>query len=110
MYIINSKININNKYSSLTSLVGKETRDELKNLIVSLYLGNINSVEIVNKKDKWKESDAEMYFYIGQFFLINGDNTRANEMFNLCVETDEFGKIEHRASIVELERIKRGEY
>ena len=78
--------------------------------IVSLFLGKITPQELIvkygtGKAREEKARQVEVYFYIGQYYLISGDQTQAVKMLKAAVGTGQTTQLEYFAAKQELRRM-----
>ena len=78
--------------------------------VVSMFLGTINADVVLKKttgKDKKVENErkCEAYFYMGQYYLIQGDKGKARELFQQAVARGVTPFVECTAAKVELGRM-----
>ncbi|MCH7956561.1 MAG: hypothetical protein IIB63_03305 [Proteobacteria bacterium] len=77
-----------------------------------LYLGKASPKQVLDaarKGDphKRREREAEAYFYIGQYYLVNGDEKAAAGYFRKVVDTGITRFYEYTGAEVELRRLAR---
>ena len=77
-----------------------------------LYLGKATPEQVLDaarkgNPHKRREREAEAYFYIGQYYLVNGDEKAAAGYFRKVVDTGITRFYEYTGAEVELRRLAR---
>ena len=75
-----------------------------------LYLGKATPEQVLasarkGDEDELREREAEAYFYIGQYFLVNGDEKTAADYFRKVIDTGITRFYEYTGAQVELQRM-----
>lgn len=99
-----------NGYKILKEINIMKFNSEWPSPIVSFLLGSINYSTLINKtfsndENKYKENLCEGYYYLGKYFLLHEDKTKAKEMFEKCIMTNALHYNEYDGAVIELSRI-----
>ncbi|CAB5105330.1 hypothetical protein D3OALGA1CA_1694 [Olavius algarvensis associated proteobacterium Delta 3] len=78
--------------------------------VASLYLGNATAQQVLTAanhpvKRKQRELECEAFFYVGQYFLLEGKTKSAADFFRKAVASNIHHFVEHRIAESELGRL-----
>ena len=97
--------------TSLANYVEGVSLDLWPGAFVRLYIGEVpveNFVDSLNKSiGSWdKGSRCEAYFYLGQYYLLNGNKAQALKLFRDAVNTGAISYVEYEFSLAYTLRLK----
>ncbi len=95
----------------LRELTGTVPADQWPRPIIDLYLGGTTAERVLatvpaGGDTAARERACEAYFYVGYYYLLNGDNGRAAELFQRALDTQVPYFNEYRSAEAELWRLR----
>jgi lipoprotein NlpI/transglutaminase-like putative cysteine protease len=96
---------------SIVKQAAAEAHGEWPRPALAMLTGSMSPDELLTLMDQKKGDERQMalaegYFYLGQHYLVTGDNKTAQTYFEKTRDLDVFIYIEHVAAGFELERLK----
>ena len=96
----------------LQELVGDRDLKPWPGIVARLFMGQATPEEVLaavkgDAKQSLRMQQCEAQFYVGQYYLLNGERERAREAFGKTVDTGVKMYIEYMYAQVELERLAR---
>lgn len=110
LYIVESAVDEAAAQQRLAAIRGELDNSRWEMNIVSLYLGEINEFELLDRlmMDIYSHQQltrrlCEVYFYLGKYHTAKGREAEASNYFKLSLSTNVYQYVEHRYARLELE-------